>query len=761
MNGATEATLAELLATAQAMNVNMIKLQQLVKSGGSNLGSGAAGGGGGSGGGSPASLLASINPLSMAFNVAKGAASAVGAVFGVMGSILGQVVGAATGLVKSLYSLGVATALSGTKISEFYDAFKGIPLLGVGFGILADIMRYQEALLEAFQQISMSGASFSGSLTEMKSAATRSYMTLQDFATIVKSNSDVFATMGGTVMTGINKFVDIQNRMLGPRSEYANMLYGLGLNAKSAGEFLASYMRNQAMVDKDAQQSTEEIIKGTADYARNLNTLSQLTGKRVDDLKKEAEEIAKESAYQIYKTTITGAKAQTELDAIAALNATLGKSVADQFRDSYAANIARTKEQQIMAVYSNNQSMNLVETVRNMVNSGKGTAEVVAFIKTQGLAIGTGLRDNYNALGGARAIIDKTVANTLLTGVQYASGQRDLTTLNKNEALIKKQQADAAKGQAAALERAEQAMRNFGEQILMIASQILGPFIPLLQGFARGVVGLGKDLTDLAKKVAGSGGFKDAVEGVINWFRTTFRSLGQSKDASDFFNRLGTQMNVAFDAVKPILVNIFEKFIEFFKPYAIDMLHTIEDYMNAVMFQKTGTLFGAEDPEIRKKQRAYERLELAAQTLSERASRISATGNNADLVKQLSTEASRKMEEALSAKAIWEQAQSKGKGTARSAVNSPFTIRHSGTLGMTGNWWEKSDATLNVQQGESVVTQAQMAQIVGAAGQNGLAESIQQLNSLVALQVKYAKETAEYAKRNVDATKGLNGNLFA
>jgi hypothetical protein len=80
---------------------------------------------------------------------------------------------------------------------------------------------------------------------------------------------------------------------------------------------------------------------------------------------------------------------------------------------------------------------------------------------------------------------------------------------------------------------------------------------------------------------------------------------------------------------------------------------------------------------------------------------------------------------------------------------------------MTGNWWEKSDATLNVQAGESVVTQAQMDQIVNTASQNSLAQGIQQLNSLVAQQVRYAKEAAEYARRNVDATKGLNGNLFA
>ena len=117
MNGATEATLADLLATAQAMNVNLIKLQQLIKSNG--------GGGGSSNTGSAASSVASVasslNPLSIGFGVLKGAVGAVGAVFGVMGSILGQVVGVATGLVKSLYSLGVATAMTGTKISDFYD----------------------------------------------------------------------------------------------------------------------------------------------------------------------------------------------------------------------------------------------------------------------------------------------------------------------------------------------------------------------------------------------------------------------------------------------------------------------------------------------------------------------------------------------------------------------------------------------------------------------------------------------------------------
>jgi hypothetical protein len=86
------------------------------------------------------------------------------------------------------------------------------------------------------------------------------------------------------------------------------------------------------------------------------------------------------------------------------------------------------------------------------------------------------------------------------------------------------------------------------------------------------------------------------------------------------------------------------------------------------------------------------------------------------------------------------------------------TTRHKGTIGMTGSWWEKSNVVAEIQEGEGVFTKPQVEEY---AAQNSLAQGIQQLNSLVAQQVKYAKEAAEYARRNVDATKGLNGNLFA
>ena len=80
---------------------------------------------------------------------------------------------------------------------------------------------------------------------------------------------------------------------------------------------------------------------------------------------------------------------------------------------------------------------------------------------------------------------------------------------------------------------------------------------------------------------------------------------------------------------------------------------------------------------------------------------------------------------------------------------------------MTGSWWEKESGNLNIQAGESVVTQDQMRQIVDTASQSGLAEAMNRLNNLTAELVRATKQVAENTAANVSATKGLNGNMWA
>lgn len=759
MNGATEATLADLLATAQAMNVNLIKLQQLAKSSGSAGGSIPAS----VTGGASASITATgaaAKVASVALTAVQVAASAVGTVLGVMGGILGKVVGVTTGLVKSLYSLGVATAISGTKLSEFYEAFASVPLIGKAFSILADVIRYQEQLLEFFQQITMNGASFSGSLMQMKSAATRSYMSMQDFASVVRENSEVFATMGATVTGGVNRFVDIQNKMLGPRSEYGNMMYGLGYTAKTSADMLAHYIKIQGTMNKEGLESNDAIIKGTLSAARELDILSQLTGKNNQDLKKKAEQLQADEAFEAFKFGKSAKEVEAMDASIKAMLAFGNEAGATQLKLGFMGlNVARTAEQQALFVQSGGKSTQLIDKIVSDFNNKQPVQALVRSIAMGSWQIGEATTKYNRTLGPVSALLTDSM---LKASVGFSKTYRDNASSSDiiiKETLARKNQTEAAKGSAAALERAQQGIRNFGEQMLMLASQIIGPLIPFLQFFANGVVRLTNELGGLAKQITQSGGFKDAINGIITWFQTTFKSLGSSTSASDFFNRLGTQMGVAFDAIKPALTSIFNKFVDFMKPYMIEMLTTVEDYVNATMFQKTGTLFGAEDPEIRKKQRAYERLELAAQTLYERAGIIAATGNNSAAMRQ-TEEAAAKMAEAMEAKKIWERASGKGKGTARAVADNPLRY-HSGTIGVTGDWWLKSDQTAELQKGEAVVTQSQMAQIVDTASQKGYAEAMQQVNSTQMAMLATLKQIAIATERNVTATKNLDGNLFA
>ena len=168
MNGATEATQADLLATAQAMNVNLIKLQQLFRSFAGAAGSNTSSGPAGAASTSLSAVGVAANVAGAAFTAVKVAASAVGTVLGVMGGIVSGLVKTFTNTASALYNFSASTALGTSTLSGFYAAFQNIPIIGRAFGVMSDVLAYQEQLLDFFQQISMQGAGFSGSLSNLR-----------------------------------------------------------------------------------------------------------------------------------------------------------------------------------------------------------------------------------------------------------------------------------------------------------------------------------------------------------------------------------------------------------------------------------------------------------------------------------------------------------------------------------------------------------------------------------------------------------------
>jgi hypothetical protein len=763
MNGATEATQADLLATAQAMNVNLIKLQQLFKSLGES-----SSGGGGSSGMPPGKASAAISAVGVAASVAGAAltavqvaASAVGTVLGVMGGIVSGLVKTFTNTASALYSFSASTALGTSTLSGFYAAFQNIPIIGRAFGVMSDVLAYQEQLLDFFQQISMQGAGFSGSLSNMRAAASRSYMSMQDFSAVVRENTEVFSNMGGTVMSGVNRFVDIQNRMLGPRSEYGNIMAGLGLTAKGAGSMIAYYMKLQSASSNLSLQTTDQIIKGTIAYAKELDTLSQLTGINNKDLQKKVEKIQSEEAFENFKRNKTTDQIEYMDTVIKNTVATMGEDAAMQVRSAFmGANVVITEGQAALAVMTKGGVTEFAAEIVRMRDQGVKADVAGEFTRRKAVDLFNRSADSITQLGAtAGTMAGDILLTSTRTLQQYGKGQADLAKLDTNQRAILERQNKSRQSEAQALERALQGMKDFGNGLLMTVWGVIAPMAPVLQQFARFIASLVIGTAQLAASFTGSGGFKDAVAGVTDWFTKTAADIKAAYNKGGFVGAFGELFKKSVEGIQkiwtqlepvvvPVVKQAFDGIMKFLQPWFEKALSavfdSISDYLNdklGIGESKNARLARQKEQDTGQYKAWLEYMKSATAPMF--ASGMLDRGNQRELFGEY-------------------QAQLKtGNWKYTPPEVNPQVRRHSGTIGMTGNWWEKSNVVAEIQAGESVVTQAQMAQIVGAASQNGLAESIQQLNNLVALQVKYAKETAEYARRNVDATRSLDGNLFA
>ena len=89
-----------------------------------------------------------------------------------------------------------------------------------------------------------------------------------------------------------------------------------------------------------------------------------------------------------------------------------------------------------------------------------------------------------------------------------------------------------------------------------------------------------------------------------------------------------------------------------------------------------------------------------------------------------------------------------------------------GSFGSTGSLFEDFGAKKSVELHgmEAVVTPDQMSKLMqgsAATGIGALAGDIQQLNAMTSQVLRTLMTIADNTKRGVDATKSLNGNLFA
>lgn len=352
MSAASEATLQDLLQTSKGMAVSISRLA-------SKMGADLSG-----------------------IDAASGRLEDLGVSSDKAGSILNNLAKAVGSSISEVYNLGKTSSNAGVSVSGFYTSLASLlPADGV-FNRLAlatsALMQEFEGNQKIYNDLIRSGATFSGSLMNVATVAGKAYMTMDQFANVVKQNADAFRLMGPTVQSGMTRFVDIQNQMLGEKSPYARTINALTGGSEGAAEALANYMRSQASMNKQSLMSTERIIQGTVEYAKEMDTLSKITGKRKEQIQKEYDEVAAEESFQEYLSTLDADKADAARAAINTARQTFGKDVADQLRTAIQTGISTplTEGQQNMYLMTGGVTQKFVEQTMISVNEGKKVAAI-------------------------------------------------------------------------------------------------------------------------------------------------------------------------------------------------------------------------------------------------------------------------------------------------------------------------------------------------------------------------------------------------
>ena len=161
---------------------------------------------------------------------------------------------------------------------------------------LKSIADFQETALKSYREVSSAGINFGGSLTDLRFAASQSYLTLEQFTNIIKSNSTTLARMGGTVDDGARNFVQLSNSLIG--GDVGSRLMSLGYTTEEINNSMLSFINITGGRTQAELKNTENLTRSTGNYLTELDLITQLTGVSRKKLEEDQRKAAENAAFQ-------------------------------------------------------------------------------------------------------------------------------------------------------------------------------------------------------------------------------------------------------------------------------------------------------------------------------------------------------------------------------------------------------------------------------------------------------------------------------
>jgi len=357
--------------------------------------------------------------------------------------------------------------------AEASDVFGSLSKIGgvtgAVFSGMQKLASMQEAYLKTYQDLSSSGVNFGGSLTQMRMAASSTYMTLDGFAKLMKNNSESFAKMGGTANEGAQAFTKVAADM--QKSQIGDQLRGLGYTSDQANQGLANYIAMTGGRNKEEMKNTKGLAAAAGEYMGQLDALAQITGKSREEQERQLKEASANAAYEAYLLTLDEEGKKKAQASMQNALATGGKAGADLLKsqllglppmtdaakklEALGPNVANGIKQMGIAVNDSSKSMKDVEKGRAAAQAG-ATKDVER--------LGKGTLNALSMMSGPDA--QAAMALQASANANTRNGIKTAEDAEKQMASITANQKERVTSEAAAAAEAKKNINELGQQII-------------------------------------------------------------------------------------------------------------------------------------------------------------------------------------------------------------------------------------------------------------------------------------------------------
>jgi predicted chitinase len=185
----------------------------------------------------------------------------------------------------------------GSSVTAAAASLSAIPVVGnMLAGVFGTVAGAAEKSYKAFQQSASVGANFGGSINDMIRSSTDAGLTFDQFSGVIAKNGEALALLGGSTRDGAKRLAELGKRI--KETPLMGELAGLGYSTEEVNSGMARYSGMLAKTGQLQGKNNDQLVAGSADYLKNLDQLSRLTGQSKDALKANQDALYADAQYR-------------------------------------------------------------------------------------------------------------------------------------------------------------------------------------------------------------------------------------------------------------------------------------------------------------------------------------------------------------------------------------------------------------------------------------------------------------------------------